>query len=320
MSKDSSKSGAKPAGMPTRKTPGRFGRRARAAETDHPLHHQPVLPGEGAAVAAPEDTAAAAQDAPAHKAVIPVRRRITWGPLAAVLYSFVLLEGVQQVVAPLILAVPFLLQGWSLQQMQDALNNSVTAQFFFFLIAEGLTFGGIWWFVRRRGSSLGAIGWRKLRLNDVGIAVLAYVCYFLIYAIVYSVSTKFLPSLNSGQQQDIGFAGAVGTGSLTLVFISLAILPPIAEETVFRGFMFSGLKTKLPVVLSAVITSAVFAAAHLEWGSGQALLWIAALDTFTLSLVLCYVRQRTGALWAGILVHALKNTVAFYELFIKHVH
>jgi len=98
------------------------------------------------------------------------------------------------------------------------------------------------------------------------------------------------------------------------------VLPPLIEETVFRGFVYSGLRTKLKPVVAALITSAVFASLHLEFGNGKPLLWVAALDTFTLSMVLCYLRQKTNSLWPGIVLHALKNGLAFMSLFVIGIH
>ena len=72
--------------------------------------------------------------------------------------------------------------------------------------------------------------------------------------------------------------------------------------------------------MSALATSALFATPHLfESGSGG-LLWIAGLDTFVLSLVLCYLRERTGRLWAGVGVHMLKNSIAFVSLYYAAIH
>jgi membrane protease YdiL (CAAX protease family) len=45
--------------------------------------------------------------------------------------------------------------------------------------------------------------------------------------------------------------------------------------------------------------------------------WAVALDTMVLSLMLCTLREYTGAIWAGVLVHAIKNGLAFYLLFIN---
>jgi membrane protease YdiL (CAAX protease family) len=49
----------------------------------------------------------------------------------------------------------------------------------------------------------------------------------------------------------------------------------------------------------------------LQTGQGASLLWAAGVDTFVLSLVLVYLREKTGALYAGMLVHSLNNLIAF---------
>ena len=56
--------------------------------------------------------------------------------------------------------------------------------------------------------------------------------------------------------------------------------------------------------------------AHLAEGGAAGPLWIGFIDTFILSLVLCYLRVKTGSLWAGITLHALKNGIAFVALFV----
>jgi membrane protease YdiL (CAAX protease family) len=163
-------------------------------------------------------------------------------------------------------------------------------------------------------------GWRGLRWVDVVYALAGFALYFVGYAIVLTIATHIFPSINVDQKQELGFQNTSGTINLFLTFLSLVILPPIVEETVFRGFVFSGLKNKLPFIYAAIGTSLLFASAHLQYGSGKPLLWIAALDTFTLSMVLCYLRQKTGGLWAGIFLHALKNGIAFVSLFLLHAH
>jgi len=65
----------------------------------------------------------------------------------------------------------------------------------------------------------------------------------------------------------------------------------------------------LPLGLKFVILS----------GSGEPLLWIAALDTFILSFVLIYLKEKTGSLWPPIGLHMLKNSLAFISIFILHI-
>ena len=103
-------------------------------------------------------------------------------------------------------------------------------------------------------------------------------------------------------------------------FISLVVLPPIVEEILVRGFLYTSLRKYLPRIWAVIIASALFAAAHLpEGNSGAGLLWVAAVDTFILSAVLIYLREKTDKLWASMMVHGMKNGIAFLSLFVFRV-
>ncbi len=136
----------------------------------------------------------------------------------------------------------------------------------------------------------------------------------VLYIAVLIAAKTLVPSLDIEKEQDIGFDRSIKGLSLLPAFITLVIIPPITEEIVARGFLFGGLRTKLPFISSAIITSAMFAAAHIG-GAKEGLLWVAAVDTFILSLILCYLREKTGSLWPPIVVHMLKNGLAFFILF-----
>lgn len=241
---------------------------------------------------------------------------VPWGPWVAVLYAVAVFL-IAQVVAGLVVYVGLraFFPNRTINAINNLLNNSVTVQFFYVLLAEALTFGAVWWFMRRRHASLQLIGWRRLRPQDVVAAFAGLFVYFVLYSVILSVAMHLFSGINTSQKQQLGFTGAHGGLELTLTFLSLVVLPPLVEETVFRGFMFTGLRGKMRWVWAALITSAVFATAHLEFGSGAPLLWSAAIDTFCLSLVLCYLRQETDSLWPGILLHGLKNSIAFLYLF-----
>lgn len=232
----------------------------------------------------------------------------------------VLIYFAAQLIAGIVVFIYAQVRGFSEQQASDWLGNSVLAQFWYVLLAEALTFGAIWRFVRWRKGSLRMIGWRQPRWWNVVQAFSGFAVYLVVYALVLTVAMRLFTSLNVDQKQELGFDSATGGSSLVLTFLSLVVLPPIVEETVFRGFVFTGLRGKLRPLWAAVLTSLLFAVAHLEFGSGKPLLWVAALDTFTLSMVLCYLRQKSDSLWPGIMLHALKNGVAFVSLYILHVH
>ena len=122
----------------------------------------------------------------------------------------------------------------------------------------------------------------------------------------------FLPDLNTSQKQDLGI-DFTAQNSLPLLIFSLIIIPPIVEEVIMRGFLFTGLRQRFSFGFSTLLASLLFAAAHLPAGVGGPL-WVGAIDTLVLSLFLCYLREKTGSLWPPIFLHATKNSLALIYL------
>jgi len=146
------------------------------------------------------------------------------------------------------------------------------------------------------------------RLKDVLYALPAYVVYFGI-SFTLGIMTQLLDRrYDPSQAQNLGISAPSSSVAYLLTFLMLVILPPLVEEVLFRGFLFGTLRKGFSVVPSSLITSALFGVAH-----GQFNLF---LDTSALSLVLCYLRIKTGSLWAGMLLHAVKNLVAFTVLYV----
>ena len=96
-----------------------------------------------------------------------------------------------------------------------------------------------------------------------------------------------------------------GMGSLTsypfwLAIIVNAILIPILEEVVFRGYIFSRLGKAMPAVVAAVISSVVFGLCH------GGLVW--AIWAGIVGLIICVVRIKSGSIIPGIVFHIIMNT------------
>jgi sodium transport system permease protein len=85
---------------------------------------------------------------------------------------------------------------------------------------------------------------------------------------------------------------------LWVAWLVLAITPALCEETLFRGFIFSGLR-RLGPVWAIVLSAFLFGVAH---SSIYRL-----LPTFALGLVLGFVLWRTRSIYCSMLVHALNN-------------
>ena len=242
-------------------------------------------------------------------------KRAPWSPLAAMLYT-VLLFVFAQVGIALVLSLFLMAIGWDVNRIEDWLTNDTFAQFAYIVLAETVTIGGIIWFVHRRDARMRLIGWNRFQLRYIVIALAGFGVYILGYIVTAMITSALVPNLNLEQKQDIGFQNANTQLGLIMTAISLVVFPPLAEEIVFRGFLYTGLRRRFRFLPATLITSVLFAIPHLQFGENTSLLWVAALDTLILSFVLCYVRERTSSLWPGILIHAMKNGIAFVALFL----
>ncbi len=164
--------------------------------------------------------------------------------------------------------------------------------------------------IKRYTTSLETLGLNRLpSWTDIGLAPVGFVGYALLIATVTALITSLLPGLPLDQVQDIGFKALGSQSDNMLAFVTLVVIAPIAEETLFRGYLYGKLKRYVPTYAAAIATSLLFAVAHFQLNVG--------IDVFVLSLILCGMRSLTGSIWAGVLVHMLKNMIAYYLLFVS---
>jgi membrane protease YdiL (CAAX protease family) len=234
-------------------------------------------------------------------------------PLTSVLTLLVIFFA-SQLAAGLIVSLYPSLKNWTGDQGSDWIQNSVIAQFFYIVLAESFAIWLVFAVLKKIKIAKAYIGVKKPAFRDIAYALSGYAVYFVTYIVIITVASHYSHLINVDQPQKIGFDSAHGN-QLYLVFISLVVLPPIAEEIMFRGFLYTSFRQKFRMRYAMILTSILFGLAHLQFGSGAPLLWVAALDTFTLSLVLCYLREKTDSLVPSMLLHALKNLIAFIALF-----
>jgi membrane protease YdiL (CAAX protease family) len=193
----------------------------------------------------------------------------------------------------------------------NLIDASAPAQFFYILLAEGMAVWLVTVILKWRNIGLERIGLgRRPATRDMLKGLLGFAVFFAILVVVNSLLSHLFPSLNS-QQQDVGFNTLNSSTDRILAMLALVVLPPIGEETLVRGYLYSGLRSRWRFVPAMIVTSLLFGLAHLQTGSGTSVLWAAGIDTFVLSLVLVYLRETTKALYAGMLVHGLNNLIAF---------
>ena len=197
--------------------------------------------------------------------------------------------------------------GVSFQSANENVLNAVLGAVVYVLTIAMVI--GLPWLIKKYKTSREDIGLSKLpSWLDIFLAPAGFIIYLIISAILIAIASQ-LSFVNLDQVQDTGFS-QLGQGYEYLVaFMMLVVIAPVAEEILFRGFLFGKLRKHVPNWVAILITSLLFAIVHGAVNVG--------IDVFALSVVLCLLRLVSGTIWPSILLHMLKNAIAFYLLFIN---
>jgi membrane protease YdiL (CAAX protease family) len=104
------------------------------------------------------------------------------------------------------------------------------------------------------------------------------------------------------------YTTAAAAGLLPLYVFSLVVAAPVAEEILFRGFLFRGLAEGWGTVAGIVITAALFAIVHTQYETflmGQIL---------AIAILFGWLRARSGSLLLTIMLHMMMNAFAFLQV------
>jgi len=94
---------------------------------------------------------------------------------------------------------------------------------------------------------------------------------------------------------------------LPLVLLTLAIVPAVAEELLFRGYLLRALEERWSPWLAVTATALLFGLFHTFGLSGLTIERL--FPSLLLGLVLGLVAQRSGSVWPGMVLHALNNAL-----------
>lgn len=198
--------------------------------------------------------------------------------------------------------------GFSLEFYNQIVVNSVFSVVLYLLSIAIIM--GVPYIVLKEKTTREELGLTRLpSWTDIIITPAGLIIYFVLSSILILFATQVFPWFDVNQVQETGFSEVSQQYELILAFMSLVVLAPIAEELLFRGYLYGRLKKYMPIWLAILATSVTFGFVHGAWNL--------AVDTFALSVIMCVLRESTGSLWASILLHMAKNGVAFYILFIN---
>jgi len=190
--------------------------------------------------------------------------------------------------------------------VDQASKGDIGASFALDLLDAAVGFGLVALYLRRYRVGWSAVGWRRVNvLRGVAYLGLILVVFVALSNIALNLVSVLVPGFNPNQAQQNDFIGAAHTHQ-NLALVALVLLPPVLEETIFRGFLFPGLAKRLGTVWGAVISSAFFGLLHAQANIS--------IYTFVLGLLLCYMYLKLKSIFPGMALHMLNNYLAFIAL------
>jgi uncharacterized protein len=122
------------------------------------------------------------------------------------------------------------------------------------------------------------------------------------WALVTSLEYVF-PSLDQSEVMTREYAAAMGSVTgLLLYWLTMVVTAPVAEEIIFRGFLFRGWsESRIGSVGALILTSLIFASIHTQYNLPGG------VEMFGFGLLLGLARWRSGSTVLVILMHAAWN-------------
>ena len=135
--------------------------------------------------------------------------------------------------------------------------------------------------------------WMKFWFPDVKKGILKGLIYFPIFAVISFLITLMFP-----------VKGGETLPDLKLAFPLIVIISPIVEELIFRGYVQEYFRQRLKVEWAIIISALIFSIFHPINLFPHA---------FVSGVFLSYIREASGSLMPGIVVHFLNNLLGFIE-------
>lgn len=134
-----------------------------------------------------------------------------------------------------------------------------------------------------------------------------------IAAMIFVVEGWDLLSKATGHEVTAGFMGDImksvmSDGVLWLAVLAFAVVAPLTEELLARGFLYRGWSESfLRVPGAIVLSSLVWTAMHVQYD----LFFLG--EVFSIGVVLGYIRYRSQSIWLTTLLHGLNNLAAVIQ-------
>jgi membrane protease YdiL (CAAX protease family) len=173
-----------------------------------------------------------------------------------------------------------------------------------------------WLALRYNGRLAPVRGRRRGRASDVGIGVLVGIGCLLgqrLIVLVIAVAADRV-GLELPVVQEAFRMIAQRPEAAPLLVLTTVVLAPVAEETIFRGILFQGLRARAGFWVAALMSAALFTLAHLGEGGGWLASAVIISGILPLGLVFAALVERRGSLLPSVVAHATYNAIGVATL------
>lgn len=153
------------------------------------------------------------------------------------------------------------------------------------------------------------IHWKSLGFGKFEWSVLGIGCGLLVasYVLILLHNLLLMALGIETQGEEIAKLFASLESPAWFFFVG-AILAPLVEEIFFRGFLFQGFRQKYGWVSAMLLSSGIFAVAHLDP--------VSLIPTFILGSLLAYLYHRSNSVWPGVILHVLVNSFGLCSAYV----
>jgi CAAX protease family protein len=161
------------------------------------------------------------------------------------------------------------------------------------------------WIVHWTARDYLALHWTSRQ--EVGIALVSLVVLLpLLDGLAYVMGQPIIPSF----VVDL-YRSAQSSGSLPLLWLAIVVAAPVAEEIIFRGFIFRGwVRPEQRPMIGILMVSVLFAAIHIQYN------WFGILQVFLLGSLLTWTRWRSESTLLTMVMHFIANFYAMLQVMI----
>ena len=161
------------------------------------------------------------------------------------------------------------------------------------------------WIARWAAQDYLALHWPPRQ--EVGIALVSLVVLLpLLDGMAYGMGQPIIPSFVI----DL-YRSAQSSGSMPLLWFAIVVAAPVAEEIIFRGFIFRGwVQPSQRPMLGILMVSVLFAIIHIQYN------WFGILQVFLIGLLLTWTRWRSGSTLLTMVMHVIANFYAMMQVVI----